>query len=148
MYWNLRKWVIITSTTMWLCQLFQGTLGPPGHSSGPPGLQKSGSNVGNPKHRFARSDMYRTCCMCIWLPKNWHWKKIMNFLKIIGRTKSVWFLPLKVDFTASDYKATVQLKIEGRQKCLVDQLLLCKIWWKTSSKRYLKYLLTPSIQYL
>ena len=32
----------------------------------------------------------------------------------------------KVDFTASDYKATVQLKIEARQKCLVDQLLLCR----------------------
>ena len=30
------------------CQLLQGPLGPPsGPSSGPPGLQKSGSNVGN-----------------------------------------------------------------------------------------------------
>ena len=40
--------MIITPSTMWLCQLLQGPLGPPsGLSSGPPGLQKRGSNVGN-----------------------------------------------------------------------------------------------------
>ena len=39
--------MIITSTTMWLCQLLEGPLGPPGPPSGPQGLQKSGSNVGN-----------------------------------------------------------------------------------------------------